>query len=595
MAGAPGSAFPQPAIPLDCAIGQLDRSKLKISGETVTEDVEQDSQHQQHRPGKKDCAAVENGSLHRKNKVFRGLCPIYWLPSSFSPLSSAKSSISGLPEHVVELTQPLDISFCNPCISVGSNCLSNYKVLHESIIHRLALPNWYLGRDLNETTVRNISMLGYQEDPNRVLPAVPFSLTVTSTQCKSGGCSAPSLNAGPASLSRSRSSASRPGLLTRRMSMSFSQQNAWIRVKWICRATSLSSSSSAASRHSTTLSGSLRAGTGLVCPKARPAAWAPAARAHVPGVVPRPACSPWDKQPQGRWKAAGSGAAGRGDAPGRRPLRARAGRGTTRDTRGLHLHVEQLGRLVHPDGDGALTQGFAEHFLEGIPHLIHPTRRQSKGIPSARRPSGPSRPPRPAPRPSLPSARATAHLGLCKPGAPRAVTPPPREFLQSHIATAGALQRESGLRAAPATAGARVPAFCTPSQAPPAPAAAAPSAPPAPSRSLARRLSAPNLATVHYNVAAAASQPLKDKGPARRSYPANPQPTTTRLICIRAAIGLCKSACSDNLTSAPGTRLRGAEEGGATRKASLGAGAGRGAGIGEGGVPSLLSSCWQGG
>lgn len=88
--------------------------------------------------------------------------------------------------------------------------------------------------------------------------AVPFSLTVTNTQCRSGGCSAPSLAAGFASVSRSRSSASRPGLLTRRMLMSFSQQNARIRVKWICRATSLSSSSSAASRHSTTLSGSLR-------------------------------------------------------------------------------------------------------------------------------------------------------------------------------------------------------------------------------------------------------------------------------------------------------------------------------------------------
>lgn len=50
-----------------------------------------------------------------------------WLPSYFHLFPSAKSSISGSSEHVVELTQPLDISFCNPCISVGSNCLSNYK------------------------------------------------------------------------------------------------------------------------------------------------------------------------------------------------------------------------------------------------------------------------------------------------------------------------------------------------------------------------------------------------------------------------------------------------------------------------------------
>ena len=30
MAGAPGSAFPQPAFPLDYATGQLDGSKLKV-------------------------------------------------------------------------------------------------------------------------------------------------------------------------------------------------------------------------------------------------------------------------------------------------------------------------------------------------------------------------------------------------------------------------------------------------------------------------------------------------------------------------------------------------------------------------------------
>lgn len=65
-------------------------------------------------------------------------------------------------------------------------------------------------------------------------------------------------------------------------------------------------------------------------------------------------------------------------APRRRPPGAEAGRSTTRDTPGPHLHVKQLGRLVHPDGDCALTQGFAEHFFEGIPHLIHPTSRQSE-------------------------------------------------------------------------------------------------------------------------------------------------------------------------------------------------------------------------
>lgn len=48
-----------------------------------------------------------------------------------------------------------------------------------------------------------------------------------------------------------------------------------------------------------------------------------------------------------------------------------------------------------------------------------------------------------------------------------------RKFLQSHIATAGPPQRESGVRAAPATVCTRAPALCTPSRASPAPAAAA--------------------------------------------------------------------------------------------------------------------------
>ena len=98
-----------------------------------------------------------------------------------------------------------------------------------------------------------------------------------------------------------------------------------------------------------------------------------------------------------------------------------------------------------------------------------------------------------------------------------------------------------------------------------------------PARSLARQSALSNpLATEHDTNTTTAYQPLKDKGPARWSYPANPQPTTILFICIRAAIGLCKSACSDNLTSAPGTRPREAEEGGARRKQSVGGGGGRG-------------------
>lgn len=76
-----------------------------------------------------------------------------------------------------------------------------------------------------------------------------MTLTVTRTQCRSMGS--------PPGFTPPSISASRLMLLTRRMLMSFSQQKAWIKVKWIWRATS--SSSSVASRHNTTLSGSLKA------------------------------------------------------------------------------------------------------------------------------------------------------------------------------------------------------------------------------------------------------------------------------------------------------------------------------------------------
>lgn len=294
-------------------------------------------------------------------------------------------------------------------------------------------------------------------------------------------------------------------------------------------------------------------------------------------------------------------------APRSRP-QAGAGRGVTGDSRGPHLHVEQLGRLIHPDGDGALTQGFAEHFLEGIPHLIHPTREREQGGPvspslfgsiaapspgtatlppafvrrraarlsanpkppppardpsHAQRPGGLRKAPPPSPegaasprrwaqpqaasrrsrtgrdgpfcplprpggarpggggarsfRPPEPLRRSPKETGgrwLCKlltarspanlaqpgragcaqwarraPGEAPAALPfglllSSREFFQSHIATAGPPQRESGVRAAPATVGARAPALYAPSQAPPAPAAAAPSVRPSrPTRS----------------------------------------------------------------------------------------------------------------
>lgn len=79
--------------------------------------------------------------------------------------------------------------------------------------------------------------------------------TVTKMQCRSTGSP-------PIGLTPSRISASRLMLFTRKMLMSFSQQKAWINVKWIWRATSWTSSSSVARRHKTTLSGSLREAKG---------------------------------------------------------------------------------------------------------------------------------------------------------------------------------------------------------------------------------------------------------------------------------------------------------------------------------------------
>ncbi|VCW69377.1 unnamed protein product, partial [Gulo gulo] len=41
---------------------------FRFQVETIVEDVQQNSKHQQHRPGQEDSATVENGSLHRENK-----------------------------------------------------------------------------------------------------------------------------------------------------------------------------------------------------------------------------------------------------------------------------------------------------------------------------------------------------------------------------------------------------------------------------------------------------------------------------------------------------------------------------------------------
>lgn len=77
-----------------------------------------------------------------------------------------------------------------------------------------------------------------------------YLLTVMRMQCRSRGSPASSL--APTMVASFWMS------FTRTMSMSFSQQKAWMRVKWICRAMSPSSSSSAASTQKATISGSLQ-------------------------------------------------------------------------------------------------------------------------------------------------------------------------------------------------------------------------------------------------------------------------------------------------------------------------------------------------
>lgn len=106
-----------------------------------------------------------------------------------------------------------------------------------------------------------------------------------------------------------------------------------------------------------------------------------------------------------------------------------------------------------------------------------------------------------------------------------------------------------------------------------------PRSPPRQPGSLARHLRAPR------SVPAGAAQPTpqlphshwRTKAPAYESYPANPQPTTSSLICIRAAIGPCKSVLE---TIWPQLQEQGwgAEGGGAERKLARGPGAGLGCG-----------------
>lgn len=186
------------------------------------------------------------------------------------------------------------------------------------------------------------------------------------------------------------------------------------------------------------------------------------------------------------------------------------------------------------------------------------------------------------------------------------------------LQTAGRPRRERGVRAAPATASAPAPAFCTHSQAPrrelrPRRCPAAPRRPgllllcqqpqlrpPLPPRLLVRSLSGPRLATGRTTLIGQLppSHCLPATGGQRAPLvgvilPTLSQPPSASFACI-LAIGLCKSACSGNLTLAPGVRLRGAEKGGATREASRGGGDGDGGGAERGRrVPRALLSGWR--
>lgn len=196
-------------------------------------------------------------------------------------------------------------------------------------------------------------------------------------------------------------------------------------------------------------------------------------------------------------------------------------------------------------------------------------------------------------RPPKTSARSlplqTRHGLAARSGAGAATSPfglllCSREFLQSHIATAGPPSRESGVRAAPATVSTRAPAPRAPRRASPASAAAAA----ARSARADRSPSAPRLAQSREPDAAAASQPLKDKGPARGAFPAERPANHLQPHLHTRRHWLCKSACSDNSAPARGTGLSGAEGGGATLKASRG---GRGGARGRRGLKGDLRSC----
>lgn len=124
-----------------------------------------------------------------------------------------------------------------------------------------------------------------------------------------------------------------------------------------------------------------------------------------------------------------------------------------------------------------------------------------------------------------------------------------RKFLQSHIATAGPPQRERlvGCSCHRGHAGSCSLHSLTGSSSARRRRAVRPSRP-----ARSRPLASPPLGPRHLHGSCLTA--TEGQRPHLLELSANPQPTTSRFICIRAAIGLCKSACFDKLTPAPGTR-----------------------------------------
>lgn len=120
--------------------------------------------------------------------------------------------------------------------------------------------------------------------------------------------------------------ARRPRPDTRRMLMSLSQQNACRSVKWICRAISSWSSSSVARTHSTTQSGSLRV---------------------------------------------------RGIAISEDTASASLVRKATRTS--IYLHIHELCRLVHADGEAVLSLRGHQQLLQRVTHGVHPVKKRAYG------------------------------------------------------------------------------------------------------------------------------------------------------------------------------------------------------------------------